>query len=100
MLDGVSATRLARMPTEPTLQSEPEQSWSVVRLNAHAVRTTPEQNAPPHLPSFQPVAARATSRTRESFGKNARQVPGQEIPRGTLVTFPCPTMTIDRTRGI
>ena len=82
------------------MQSDPEQSWSVVRLNAHALVATPEQNAPPHLASFQPPVGRATSRTRESFGKNARQVPGHEMPRGTLVTFPCPVTTIESTRGI
>ncbi len=76
------------MPNEPTLQSDPEQSWSVVRLNAQAAPERPEQKAPLHLPSFQPAAGRAASRTRESFGKKARHVPGQEIPRGTLVTFP------------
>ena len=82
------------------MQSDPEQSWSVVRLKAHALVATPEQKAPPHRPSLQPAAGRATRRTRESFGKNARQVPGHEIPRGTLVTFPCPETTTDRTRGI
>ena len=94
------ATKFARIPNEPTLQSDPEQSWSVVRLKAHDALLAFEQNAPPHVPSCQPAAGRATSRMRESFGKNARQVPGHEIPRGTLVTFPCPETTTDRTRGI
>ncbi len=76
------------MPNEPTLHSDAEQSWSVVRLKPHAFVATPEQNAPLHVRSSQPPAGRATKRTRESFGKNARHVPGHEIPRGTLVTLP------------
>ena len=81
-------TNITRRPNEPTWHSDAEQSCDVVRLNAQAPAREPEQKAPLQRASFQPDAGRATSRTRESFGKNARQARGQEMPRGLLVTRP------------
>ena len=65
-------------------------------MKAHAPRRPTHD--PPHRKSLQPGADFATSRTRSSLTKNARQLFGQEIPLGALVTVPCPVIVTKTTR--
>ena len=52
---------------------------------------------PSKCPNFHPSAGLEWSSTRECSGKIARQAPGQWIPRGVLVTVPCPWFATNTT---
>jgi len=52
---------------------------------------------PSKCPKVQPGAGVEWSSTRECSGKIPRQIPGQWMPRGVLVTVPCPWFATNTT---
>ena len=52
---------------------------------------------PSKCPNVHPFAGVEWSSTRECSGKIARQTPGQWMPRGVLVTVPCPWFATNTT---